>query len=112
MKYFCFLLLFTFFLISCEEEEETPDIEIPEWLEPRIEELENWEACATCSVKRYTFKGEYYYTVSCGIWSCSFPCELYNEQGHRIQNEDQFDINNFRNNKINETEIWRCQDSE
>ena len=110
MKPFYFLLVFALFLFSCDKEE-TPDPEIPEWLEPRIEELKNGEACASCSVKRYTIKGEYYYTVSCGIWSCNFPCELYNKQGHRIQNEDDFDRIDFRNNKTDETLIWKCPNS-
>ena len=61
--------------MSCEKED-TPNTEIPEWLQPRIEELENFDFCFDCSLTQITYQDEYYYHIYCGLWSCMY-CELY-----------------------------------
>ncbi len=40
-----YLISFLFILLVSCEKEETTNSDIPEWLQPRIEELENSEQC-------------------------------------------------------------------
>ena len=110
MKQFFFLLAFTFLLSSCQkEDDDRVNPAIPKWLEPRIEALENSEACFACSVTRYTYHDEFYYSVYCGHWSCVM-CEVYDSDGNRIADEQQLDYQDFLENRTDETVVWNCPD--
>ena len=101
-----YLISFLFiFLASCEKEE-TTNSEITEWLQPRIEELENSEHCF-CSLTRITYKKEYYYHIYCGIWSCMY-CQLYNKNGELVNEIEGFDFEDFFTNKKDEVVLWSC----
>ena len=107
MKNLHFVLFLFIFLVSCEKED-TPNIKIPDWLEPRIEELENWEHCYGCRLTRITFKNEYYYNVSCVFWSCGAYCELYDKNGRLVNEMDNFSFDDFITNKKDEVVLWSC----
>ena len=101
------LILFLFvFLASCEKED-TLNSEIPEWIKPRIEELENSEHCLDCSLTRITYQKEYYYNIYCGFWSCVY-CELYNNNGKLVSEVEGFDFEDFFTNKKDAVVLWRC----
>ncbi len=104
MRHFYFISFLFIFLVSCEKEE-TPNSEIPEWLEPRIEELENSKLCWGCSITRYTYHNEFYYNIYCGYMSCFF-CELYDDNGELVC--EDFDFEDFIANKKDEVIIWGC----
>ncbi len=106
MKKILFVLAIALFLLSCQKEN-TVIAEIPEWLEPRIVELENSDACFACSITRYTYHEEFYYSVYCGHWSCVM-CEVYDSNGNRIVDEEQLDYEDFFENRKDETVIWNC----
>ena len=111
MKPFYFLLLFTFFLFSCDKEE-TPDPEIPEWLQSRIEEFENTEEhCWSCEITRYTYNNEFYYNLYCSYWSCGF-CHFYNQHGQSVSDIETFNVEDFHSSSKDEKVIWSCQNSE
>jgi len=109
MKRIAFLVLFSAFLFSCDKDE-SPNPEIPNWIKPRIEELENSGQCFGCNVTRYTYKNEYYYSVYCGYWSCMF-CEVYNSTGQNLQELDNFAFEDFISNRNNEIILWSCPTS-
>ena len=101
-----YLISFLFiFLASCEKEE-TPKPEIPEWLEPRIEEIESMNLCATCSISRTNYQNQLYYHVYCGIWSCSH-CEVYNSSGNLVD-WSKINFEDFAESEKNAITIWSC----
>lgn len=107
MKPFYLILIFAFFLFSCDKDE-IPDSEIPEWLEPRIEELKTSEQhCWSCNITRYKYNDNYYYNVYCGYWSCMF-CEFYDSNGKLVDESEDFNFEDFLTNKKEETIIWSC----
>ena len=102
-----YIISFLFiFLASCEKED-TLNSEIPEWIKPRIVELENFEHCFGCSLTRITYKNEYYYHIYCGLWSCSH-CEMYSDNGKLVREIEGFDFEDFFANKKDEVVLWSC----
>lgn len=111
MKPYFLLLLIVIIFCSCSKDE-ISESEIPEWLEPRIEELENTEQhCWSCNITRYTYNDEFYYNIYCGYWSCMY-CKFYNSEGTLVSELSEFDFNNFIANKQGEIIIWECAKSE
>lgn len=108
MRYLLFISLLLLSFISCQKEELNE--EIPEWLQPRIEELENSDYCFDCKVTRYMYNEIYYFHVYCGLWSCMY-CELYDEQGNLVQSAQSFDFEDFLAKKTDELIVWSCPNS-
>jgi hypothetical protein len=99
------LLAFITTLFACEErlpEEPT----VPEWLQPRIEELEASDNCIGCTIKRTTYLDEYYFHVYCNFWSCSH-CEVYHHDGQLV-NWEEINFADFLEKQVNTTIIWQC----
>ena len=107
MKNLHFVLFLFIFLVSCEKEE-TTNSDIPEWLEPRIEELENSEHCNWYLIDRYLYKGEYYYDVVNSMINCIL-CEVYDSHGNLV-NFDGNGQTDFLDNRKNRKTIWICPD--
>jgi hypothetical protein len=105
-KYFLISFLLLLF-ISCEKEESL-NTEVPEWLQPELEELEKSGKCYDCSVTRITFENEFYYHLYCGYWSCRY-CKLYNKNGKLVDWSDT-KFSDFLENEKDETVIWYCSD--
>ena len=98
-----FLLLLFF---SCKKEETTTNKDIPNWLLPKIESLENSGQCYSCSVTRITFESEYYYHLYCGLWSCVY-CQVYDKNGELVDWSNT-KFSDFLEKKTDETIIWKC----
>lgn len=94
-------------LLSCQKEEFL-DSEIPQWLKPRIEEINNSDQCKLYFVDRYMYKNKYYYdVVNTGI-NCIL-CEVYDSQGNLVNFEENEDIV-FLNKRYDRKTIWICPD--
>lgn len=77
-------VIFLVGIFSCEKKDENkiPD-QFPEWLQAKITELvPDQKMCEITDVTIIEFKGEKYYHIYCGLWSCSH-CQLFDEQGNR-----------------------------
>jgi hypothetical protein len=86
-----FLLLLG--ILACDKNEEitNPD-QYPQWLKTKIKELTSESnLCENTDVTIIEFKGDRYYNVYCGLWSCIF-CQLFDEKGnHPDWNSDQWE---------------------
>ena len=112
MKNLYLISILFIFLSSCEKEEKKDSFnsDIPEWIIPQIEELENAGHCSLCSLTRITFNNEFYYHVYCGIWSCMY-CYLYDSSGELVDwSADNF--NTFLSEKKDEVVLWTCPNRE
>lgn len=104
--YLVSLLLFLF--ISCNEDE-TPQKEIPEWIQPIIENLDNSGECYGCSLAEINYNNKTYYHLYCSYWSCMY-CNLYDSNGNTVEWETE-DFSSFLTNKSDDVVIWRCGDN-
>lgn len=101
--FFAIILLF-----SCKEREPV-EPRIPDWLKPRLEELENSGDCNGCTVQQSTYKGEYYYHLYCSYWSCSH-CEVYYYNGTLVEWSEEFPLGNWLENRTKIDILWQCGD--
>ena len=108
LKNWILILLLAIVVVSCEDREPEAVI-VPEWLKPRLEELENSGNCFGCQVQRWTYNDEYFYHVYCGYWSCS-NCEIYNYNGDLVVWGEGIDHLDFDNNKKRPIKVWECGD--
>lgn len=106
MKNHLLIILLLLFLVSCQKEELNE--EIPEWLKPRIEELQNSGECFGCTLAKISFNNSIYYNLYCGYWSCMY-FNFYDNNGNLVE-WNVVDFNNFLENNKNETIIWSCSD--
>ena len=95
-------------ITACEDREPDP-IVTPVWLESRIAEIED-AGCEGCSVRRYTYKEEYFYHVYCNYWSC-YDCEIYRYDGTPVDWE-VIDHQDFEENKTRSVLLWECNMNE
>jgi len=95
-------------LFSCENREPNP-IVVPDWIKPRLQELENSGDCFGCTVQRWTYNDEFFYHVYCGYWSCS-DCEIYHYNGDLVVWGEDIDPVDFNANKSRPKIIWECGD--
>jgi hypothetical protein len=82
---FYVILLFVFLLgmDSCKKEEDSNPDQFPGWLQAKITELTSeFNLCQYTDVTFIEYKGQKYYHVYCGVWSCMY-CQLFDEQGNR-----------------------------
>ena len=102
------LIFFLLTFAACENREPDPVI-TPVWLEARIAGLEEG-GCQGCSVKRYTYKEEYFFHVYCNYWSC-YDCEIYRYDGTLVDWEI-INHQDFDKNKARPILIWECNTEE
>jgi len=105
MRKLHFILIILLLSIACEKREAAP-VETPDWLQPRIEELEA-TGCDGCSIIRYTYKEEFFYQVLCNSWSC-IDCELYHYNGDPVVWGEYMNHADFDQNKDRPIKIWEC----
>ncbi|WP_320110753.1 hypothetical protein [Draconibacterium orientale] len=108
MRKLFYIMLFFLALLSCEDREPEP-IVVPNWLKPRLVELENSGECYGCRVQRWTYNGEYFYHLYCDYWSCS-NCEVYKSNGTLVEWGVTADPVDFEANKYRPTIVWECGD--
>ena len=100
MRRFATILLIIFLLgtDSCKKDENSTPDQFPEWLQAKITELTSeFNLCKITDVTIIEYKGQKYYHVYCGVWSCMY-CQLFDEQGNRPVWESN-EWNDFLTNK-------------
>ena len=107
MKRYMFLLFLLVAFISCEDREPQAVL-VPEWIKPRLAELDNSGDCVGCTVQRWTYREEYYYHLYCNYWSC-LDCEIYRYDGTLVD-WTLIDHADFDANKSRPAKIWECGD--
>lgn len=108
IKRILFLNILIVAFISCEDREPDPII-VPEWLKPRLEELEDSGNCFDCKVQRWNYNDEFFYTVYCGFWSCA-ECEVYRYNGDLVTWVDDIDHADYAQKKDRPLIVWKCGD--
>lgn len=104
MRKFYLIAVLFLLAIACEDRETDPVL-TPVWLEARIAELEE-SGCVGCTIKRYTYKEEFFYHVYCNYWSC-IDCEIYHFDGEPVDWEI-VDRADFWENKTRQILLWEC----
>lgn len=108
MRKLFYIAVFIVALFACDDHEPEP-ILVPEWLKPRLTELENSGNCYGCQVQRWTYNEEYFYHLYCGYWSCS-NCEVYHYDGTLVEWAVSVDPVDFDANKHRAVLVWECGD--
>jgi hypothetical protein len=84
-RLFCFAYIFLLWgVLACDKKDEDISTDqLPEWLQTKITELiPDQKSCWITDVTIIKYKGERYYHVYCGLWSCMY-CQLFDEKGNR-----------------------------
>lgn len=103
-------IVVVFILLVCAcEEREVQDPQVPEWLQPRVTELENSGECFGCTLRRITFQDRFYFHIYCSYWSCSH-CEVYEEDGTLVDWK-KMDFNEFLTEQTSPVILWECAKS-
>ncbi len=100
MRRFATILLIIFLLgiDSCKKDETSNSDQFPGWLQAKITELTSeFNLCKITEVTIIEYKGQKYYHVYCGVWSCMY-CQLFDETGNR-PTWDNVEWNDFFSNK-------------
>jgi len=96
-------LLLLFSITACHKEDTSVSEEFPEWLQAKITELvPDQNLCKITDVTIIEFKGEKYFHVYCGIWSCMY-CQLFDKNGNRPAWESNVWNDFFANQKVLKT---------
>jgi hypothetical protein len=110
MKQFPIFILIVFLigLSSCKKDDNATNDPFPEWLQAKITELvPDQNLCKITNVTIIEYKGEKYYDIYCGLWSCIY-CQIFDEQGNR-PNWETIDWNDFIVNKKEIKVVPACQ---
>ncbi len=85
--------------LSCDKKDEITDVDqFPAWLQTKITELTSeFDLCKMTDVTIIEYKGERYYHIYCGLWSCMY-CQLFDQKGNRPTFTD-LEWNDFLTNK-------------
>lgn len=109
MKKFLLLFAFLFIFFSCIVDDDLPTYSVsnlPEWLQPQVEQLEASSECGLWSVTRISYKGESYYNVYSAYMSCIY-CGLKDSEGNEIDFSEE-EWNEFIAAEKTEVVVWRC----
>ena len=106
------LFLFLIFL-SCQKAKTTGpfdyDRDTPEWLKTKINSLSTNRDYSGTMVYRYEWEGDFVYHIMIPISSCAY-CELYDQNGNKIQLAENEEFSGFLLNEKNGIVIWQWQD--
>lgn len=108
MKKLLILLFVAIVVTSCENREPAEHL-IPEWINPRLIELENTDACHGCTLQQSTYNDEFYYHLYCSYWSCSH-CEVYRYDGTLVEWSEDFPLSDWLENRTQLNILWQCGD--
>lgn len=109
MKHVILLSFLLTFLVSCEKTELPYIPENPEWLEQKINELEDGPSYGGIKINIFLWNNEYYYHILNPISSCMF-CELFSYQGEKIVWAEGM-LNDFFENGKFIVCIWKHNES-
>jgi len=109
MKYFFITSFILLTCIGCELEDITIPFnferDAPSWLKIKIDSLSNTNRYMYMKVFRYEWRGNYAYYIMNPISSCAY-CELYDQNGNKINFSDDETFQDFLINKKNEILVW------
>ncbi len=99
--------------INCQEENVNEpfnyESDTPEWLMNKIDSMSVNREYRGTKIFRYEWKNMFVYHISIPIRSCAL-CELYDHYGNIIQLINKATLEDFLNNKRNETLVWQWKD--
>ena len=104
------VLLF-FILTSCHKDSGVGPFEYerdtPVWLKEKISDISSDTAqfYTKTKVYRYRWNESFIYHISIPLSSCVY-CELYDENGNKVQITSDLMLQNFLNNRADEVLIW------
>ena len=106
-KLFFLLLLLSLTFFSCQKENsvEANWIEIPEWLNNKIEIMEEDSYYIGTKVFRHQWSEKFIYYINIPLSSCSY-CELYEQNGNKVVFVNDSTLQDYQNNRKNEVLIW------
>ncbi len=81
----------------------------PVWLKAKIDTMSTGKYYMLAKVYRCEMNGEYIYYISNPISSCVY-CEVYYQNGEKLNFEDEKVLYDFEHNKKNELLIWERKD--
>jgi hypothetical protein len=107
MKRYIFLsFILIVLLYGCEKESSTGVYNgIPQWLEAKIDSMSTDLFYGGTVVYRYTWHHEYVYHIDIPASSCAY-CEVYNQNGIKIQFMTDTELKDFLDNKTDPVVIW------
>ncbi len=99
MKRLIFISLFLLFLLpTCKKDEITNPDQLPEWVLLKAKELvPDQKLLKITDITIIEYKGELFYHIYCGIWSCMY-CQLFDKHGVH-PNWDSSQWNDFSANQ-------------
>lgn len=103
-----FFIFLVVLLFACEDRTPAEHL-IPEWIKPRLIELENSGDCFGCTLQQSTYNGEFYYHLYCSYWSCSH-CEVYRYNGSLVEWSEEFPLSDWLENRTQLDILWQCGD--
>jgi hypothetical protein len=106
MKKLFLILLATLFLSlhSCEKNDK---VDVPQWIQERIGEIEDNPAYYGATIHRYSWDNIYIYEFYRPVSSCLY-CECYLESGDQV-NWQVYDIEDYLADRTDKVLIW-CYD--
>jgi hypothetical protein len=104
---FASLLLFLTFAGCGSDKIFNYEKDTPEWLKTKIDSVttSNPKYYSGTKVFRYEWNKQYVYHFSIPLSSCVY-CELYDQEGRKIQFTDNAMTSDFEQNKINKVLVW------
>ncbi len=102
--FFSSLLLILAF--GCHTETSTEvSIDIPQWLKAKIDSMSVNAQYGGTVVYRYSWHNERVYEIFIPISSCAH-CEIYNQNGEKIQFSSDAQIQDYLSNRTDKVIIW------
>ena len=101
-----------FILVSCQKESGQEPFnyanDTPSWLKDRIAIMSNdtTRLYAQTKVYRYNWHSAFVYYISIPLSSCMY-CDVYDQEGNRIQFTGDAMLQDFLNTRSNEVLIWQ-----
>jgi len=80
----------------------------PAWLKAKIDSIAAIPDHFGITVYRYEWSGEFVYHVESLVSSCAY-CELYDQDGVKLQFTDEETFQDFLENKKNEVVVWASE---
>ncbi len=103
MKKLIIILLIPVFVIisSCSDDDNL----VPDWLRPKIAQMEADPVYAGVTVYRHDYKQTQIYNVDAPLRNCIY-CEMYDSNGNAL-NWTEEELNDYLNLRTNEKIIWQ-----
>lgn len=96
-------------ILSCQKENTVEPFnyerDTPVWLKEKINNMSTNHDYYGTKIYKYDWNRIYVYHIMIPINSCAY-CELYDQNGNKIQIADDTMFTDFQNNRKNEILVW------